>query len=377
MEAMDKENDAPKLLLKGFSEPPWLEFNNVRVGNAITKQIQLVNSTAVSIGVSVDKTPIKKGFSVPLDQKTIEVPPFGSLPLNVAWAPVAVGKVRETLTLLLDKKIRLSVRLSGNATEGKKQPLTPSSKSVISRSTEATALNRSTISRSTESTALNRSTISRISTIKKRPAPKLPAPPAEPKSASERQDEAFTRWINDILTHPDLVLFGASQQAGFGGVNLRRRELRARVLAQRLYNSEEVVGRMDTLDDAIREQRLAVRADIDMLNDVGVRQQVLELLLCYQPAWLRLALETIFSENIRVDNKDAMLPALSKFLMKRILWDDETAQAHMIQQKPALYDDGFTLALHQHTLRQVLMIILLLDRAASAQILPMTLFTKV
>jgi hypothetical protein len=46
----------------------------------------------------------------------------------------------------------------------------------------------------------------------------------------------------------------------------------------------------------VEQGRLSVRADTDMYSDVGIRQGVIDLLMSYHPAWLRLGLETVAGE---------------------------------------------------------------------------------
>jgi hypothetical protein len=60
-----------------------------------------------------------------------------------------------------------------------------------------------------------------------------------------------------------------------------------------------------------------------------------------------------------------------------VLWDQATAQQHLIQAQPPQYGPGFAAALHRYTLQRVLQLVLFLDRAAQQKLLPLCLFVKV
>ena len=60
----------------------------------------------------------------------------------------------------------------------------------------------------------------------------------------------------------------------------------------------------------IEKRRLSVRPDKSLNKDVGMKRAFLELLLLYNPLWLRVGLETIFGEVIPMETGDVV--ALSR-----------------------------------------------------------------
>ena len=56
--------------------------------------------------------------------------------------------------------------------------------------------------------------------------------------------------------------------------------------------------------------------------DVGMKQQLLDLLLCYNTLWLRLALETVFGD-ILILNSNADLVNLTRYIVYRLFSNPE------------------------------------------------------
>ena len=149
---------------------------------------------------------------------------------------------------------------------------------------------------------------------------------------SEKQQYAFTSWLNYTFTptedsaHEDDLAkvlaasecssgtscVAASVSAAADNVNidrsalrtllLHRRAAKARTAASRLYTDEEFLSLRYRVEEEIKEGRLSVRRDRDMYADLGLRQQIVGLLLSYSTEWLKLGLETVFGEVISTDH---------------------------------------------------------------------------
>ncbi len=61
---------------------------------------------------------------------------------------------------------------------------------------------------------------------------------------------------------------------------------------------------------------MTIREDRALYADLGVRANVTNLLLCYNPIWLLMGLETLYSEQIHIAKADTMTSTLSKFINK-------------------------------------------------------------
>ena len=70
-----------------------------------------------------------------------------------------------------------------------------------------------------------------------------------------------------------------------------RREARLRQSACLLYQSSSLEDVFLKLEVEVETRRLSMRLDQTIYSDVGLRQQLIDLLNSYNAAWLRLAVE--------------------------------------------------------------------------------------
>ena len=102
-----------------------------------------------------------------------------------------------------------------------------------------------------------------------------------------------------------------------------RREMnRLRRNACKLWQSSHVASVVTRLELEIDKLRLVIRKDRNFNKDVGMKQKLLQLLLSYNPLWLRIGLETIYGELISLGNNSDVL-GLSRFLVTRLLSNPE------------------------------------------------------
>ena len=67
----------------------------------------------------------------------------------------------------------------------------------------------------------------------------------------------------------------------------------------------------------VDNEALMVREDRALHADVGVREIVVSLLLCYEPHWLKLGLEMVTGEELPTKNgKSAQVALLRKFILE-------------------------------------------------------------
>lgn len=74
------------------------------------------------------------------------------------------------------------------------------------------------------------------------------------------------------------------------------------------------------IEEQVHEGIIGVRASVNLAADVGVRDNLLRLLLCYNPLWLRLALGAISGEAVPVlSGGHADAGSLRRFLDRKFL----------------------------------------------------------
>ncbi|XP_054761637.2 abnormal spindle-like microcephaly-associated protein homolog [Lytechinus pictus] len=202
----------------------------------------------------------------------------------------------------------------------------------------------------------------------------------------EKQDRAFTCWLNYVLT-PDidtpkdpnknvkidahlLCLEGASkvgpapsrEDISLRAYTAKRRLNRLRRGACIVFQSEPVIRVMMKVEAEVEKGRIVIREDKMLHADLGIKQELLNLILCYNPLWLRIGLETIYGELLPIqDNSDVY--GMSRFVVTRLLGNPDIAAIHAHPTVPNLFGPGYQAALAQFTLKKFLMLVFFLDRA--------------
>ncbi|XP_044174469.1 abnormal spindle-like microcephaly-associated protein homolog isoform X2 [Acropora millepora] len=199
-----------------------------------------------------------------------------------------------------------------------------------------------------------------------------------------KQEEGFTKWLNFILTPTDgcngsaqvdfckgNMALGSSkfqplaptkETLSFRAYTARRKMARLRRSSCLLYQSEPLGHIIRRIEAEVENGRVAIRPDKKMHADFGIKRQVVDMLLSYNPLWLRIGLETIYGEILPIQsNYD--VTGLSRFLRDRLLNNPDIAEAFVHPQVPGLYREGYVEQLGKFTLKKFLLLVLFLDRA--------------
>ncbi len=115
-------------------------------------------------------------------------------------------------------------------------------------------------------------------------------------------------------------------------------------------------------------KRLIVRDKKSLNRDVGLKKTFLQLLLSYNPLWLRVGLETVFGEIIPLEHPDLVV-GLSRFVMARMLTSPAIEMEFAHPTVPHHYGAGFEEALKMHTLKKFLQLVFFLDKAKGFRII--------
>ena len=73
------------------------------------------------------------------------------------------------------------------------------------------------------------------------------------------------------------------------------------------------------LEQKVQKGVLAIRAPLNLAADVGLRDNLLSMLCCYNPLWLRLALEAVSCEMLAPGHALNDTIALRRFADRRVL----------------------------------------------------------
>ncbi|XP_063235179.1 abnormal spindle-like microcephaly-associated protein homolog [Bacillus rossius redtenbacheri] len=205
------------------------------------------------------------------------------------------------------------------------------------------------------------------------------------------QELEYTKWLNALLTPPaqldcytsmptvnvaelwkkscrsKTLELAPSREAVSSRYNTHYRLERLRQAARALLCSESVMGVLRKVSSHVNKKQICVRPDRLVYKDVGLRCGIVELLLSYNPLWLRICLEALYDETIPLRSNSDML-GLATFIRTRVLWDPRTAAkyAHPTVLNYQLL--GFQDAINKFILRKLLFLVYLLDRAKTAQL---------
>ncbi|KAL3871776.1 hypothetical protein ACJMK2_039754 [Sinanodonta woodiana] len=208
----------------------------------------------------------------------------------------------------------------------------------------------------------------------------------------EKQERGFTNLLNFILTPPEeeqsnevkvkvdagklmletnrgnVKLAPTNEILSFRTYSICRKMNRLRRAACRLFQSESIVKVIQKLEAEVESQRLIIRKDKMVHADLGVKQRILDMIISYNPLWLRIGLETIYGEVIPLQSNSDVF-GLSRFIVTRLIGNPDIAEEYSHPTVPHLYRDGYSKALAQHMLKKFLMLVYFLDQSKQARLI--------
>jgi abnormal spindle-like microcephaly-associated protein len=126
--------------------------------------------------------------------------------------------------------------------------------------------------------------------------------------------------------------------------------------------SPDVANILQKLEIEIEKYRFDMRKDKAIHKDVGMKKKFLQLILNYNPLWLRIGLETVFGRIIPM-NGAADYVSLSKFIIRDFLYNPDVLAQFAHPTVPHHYADGHDIKLKQFILKKFFNLILFLDQA--------------
>lgn len=125
-----------------------------------------------------------------------------------------------------------------------------------------------------------------------------------------------------------------------------------------LFQSEPCIRVFERLEIEIETGRLAIRRDHSPHTDVGAREELLKLLMCYNPIWLKLGLEVchivifhcsftnpsvfqaVFGEMIEVRPQHSIPQTLALYIQSRLLANSQIAEMYYQPNVTGHYGKG-------------------------------------
>ncbi|XP_052129925.1 protein abnormal spindle isoform X2 [Frankliniella occidentalis] len=208
-----------------------------------------------------------------------------------------------------------------------------------------------------------------------------------------RQETDMIKWLNAMLTPPaeletnsdqqvidigDLwqktcrikdVSFAPSREEVSSDLydqNNRLNTLRKGALT--LIRSRDIGSVLQKISVRVDQKVLCIRDDRDLHLDVGLQHQVLELLLAYNPLWLRIGLEAVYGRTVPLKSNNDYI-GLTAFLVHNLLSDAHIVATYSHPTVPHLKLPGFQQEMKKFILKKFLFIVFFLDRAKEGKLI--------
>lgn len=205
--------------------------------------------------------------------------------------------------------------------------------------------------------------------------------------AVDKHEIQFKKWLNALVTIPGEMdetalqsadvakLFNEVQKKGCtlaptketvsSNYLTKYRLASLRSAAIQLILSAEMQQCLGKLVVHVEKKLIQIRQDRNLHLDVVMQRDILELLLKFNPLWLRIGLEVVFGETIPMHSNHDMI-ALSSFILNHLFRDRYLESKH-----PKVFVQGEVYAEHikKHTLKKFLSLLFFLDVAKNRKII--------
>ncbi|XP_024873817.1 protein abnormal spindle-like, partial [Temnothorax curvispinosus] len=199
-----------------------------------------------------------------------------------------------------------------------------------------------------------------------------------------QQELAFTKWLNALLSSPEDLsvdietavadidkvwqtskaqkntVLAETKEAVSARYHTNTRLNTLRKAASAMFKRDEVTQVLSRTNLFIVKGTLCIRSDRNLHRDIGLQKLILSLFLSYNPLWLRIGLETVYSESISLRSNNDIV-GLTRFLLTRFFSDPR------LMKMPGYHktdpSQKFITQLNQFILRKFLFLVYFLDYA--------------
>lgn len=200
----------------------------------------------------------------------------------------------------------------------------------------------------------------------------------------------FRRWLNYILTpHADLdsdveqkidigkawienrnkeIPLAPTREQASSAYHNNHRLQSVRRSARTLLISNNIVQVTQKLNVQIDKKLIAIRADRNLHLDIGLQKTIMELILSYNPLWLRIGLEAIYGLVIPLkSNSD--IEGLTSFIIQRMFKNPLLKNKNSKSSAPNMLLPAYMDAIKKFTLKKFFLLVFFLDQAKQRKLI--------
>lgn len=145
-------------------------------------------------------------------------------------------------------------------------------------------------------------------------------------------------------------------------VNRRLDSLRRTALA--LFTSPRVAEVVNKVCMYVENDKISIRKDRNVHQDLGLQQIVMQLLLSYNLLWLRIGLETIFRVRISLHSNSDVV-GITRFIMEKLFRDE-----HLVKKYKTVLSPNYTVEIKKFILKKFLALVYFLDVGKNEKVIP-------
>ncbi|KAF5299256.1 hypothetical protein FQA39_LY02429 [Lamprigera yunnana] len=196
----------------------------------------------------------------------------------------------------------------------------------------------------------------------------------------EKQEMIFKNWLNALLTPPlelesnvdgqpinvaklwqdckqKIIPAVPTKENISNKYHINHRLESLRKSARSLFQSNEVSNILTKTISCIESKKLLIREDKNVHLDLNLQSNIMALLLCYNPLWLRIGLETIYNTRI-VLNSNSDLVGLNNFIMQNFF-----RSSSLFQKYKTIHSPKYATAIKTFVLKKFFALVYFLDIA--------------
>lgn len=199
-------------------------------------------------------------------------------------------------------------------------------------------------------------------------------------------EKTYMKWLNALVTIPADLESDRNEKIDVGKLfnDVQSKELALaptkelvcsryytsrldslRTAAVRFFHSEAIAGPLNKLTVIINEKnKLDVKAERNIHLDLVLQRSILELLLCFNPLWLRIGLEVVFNVQLNLQSNQDIL-GMSRFIVTTMFKSQYLAEKYSKFSQQKEYLDK----LRKHTVKSFLFVLFFLDRAKESRLI--------